>query len=90
MRLRRGVRATMRRTIQAIAISLGLTACAAPTQPGANGYEDARFTQLDDLNCREQASAATTRTYEVFGYQGHDDLAINAYKSTFDRCMLGR
>jgi hypothetical protein len=77
------------RTIPAIAILVGLTACAAPTQPGASGYKDARFTQLDDLNCREQASAATTHIYEIFGYLGHDDLAINAYKRTFDRCMLG-
>jgi hypothetical protein len=76
----------MRRTI--IAIVLVLTACA-PFQPGASGYQDARFTQADRLNCREEASAAATRAYEIFGYQGHEDLAMSEYKSTFDRCMLG-
>jgi hypothetical protein len=72
-----------------MAIALGLTACA-PTQPGGSGYEDARITQSDKLNCREQASVAATRAYEIFGYRGHEDLAMDAYKSSFDRCMLGR
>jgi len=75
----------MRITIMTIA--LGLTACA-PSQQGASGYQDARFTQADELNCREEASAAATRTYEIFGYRGHEELAMSAYKSTFDRCML--
>jgi hypothetical protein len=74
----------MRRTI--IAVVLVLTACA-PFQPGASGYQDARF-KADRLNCREEASAAATRAYEIFGYQGHEDLAMSEYKSTFDRCML--
>src|SRR3954466_8511784 len=51
----------MRRTIMAIA--LGLTACAS-SQSGASGYQDARFTQADELNCRDQASAAATHPYE--------------------------
>jgi hypothetical protein len=77
----------VRRTIMAIA--LGLTACA-PTRPGVSGHQDARIAQSDGLNCREQASVAATRTYEIFGYRGHEDLAMDAYKSTFDRCMLRR
>jgi hypothetical protein len=76
----------VRRTI--FVITLGLTACA-QTQPGG-GYEDARVTQADDLNCREQASAAATRAYQIFGYRGHEDLAMDAYARTFDRCMFGR
>ena len=76
----------MRRTI--IAIALGLTACA-PTQWSGRGYEDASITQGDKLNCREQASAAATRAYGIFGYRGHEDMAIDAYNRAFDRCMLG-
>jgi hypothetical protein len=77
----------VRRTIMAIA--LGLTACA-PTQQSDGGYKDASITHAGELNCREQASAATTRAYQIFGYRGHEDLAVDAYKRTFDRCMLGR
>ncbi len=55
-----------------------------------SGYEDASITQAAALTCREQASAAATRTYEIFGYRGNDGLAMDAYKSTFDRCMLRR
>jgi hypothetical protein len=40
------------------------------------------------LDCRDEASAATTRAYEI-GYLGSEDRAIDAYKSTFNRCMLG-
>jgi hypothetical protein len=76
----------MRRAI--VAIALGLATCA-PTQPSDSGYKDASITQADELNCREQASAATTRAYEIFGYRGNEDRAVDAYKSTFDRCMLG-
>jgi hypothetical protein len=76
----------MRGTV--VAIALGLTACA-PPQPSEGGYKDASLTQADESICREQASAAATRTYEIFGYRGNDDLAMNAYKSTFDWCMLG-
>jgi len=71
-----------------MAIALGLTASAS-SQSGASGYQDARFTQADELNCREQASAAATHAYEVYGYRGHDDVAMGAYESAFDRCMLG-
>jgi len=74
----------MRRTI--VAVALGLATCA-PTQPSDSGYKDASIPH--ELNCREQASAATTRAYEIFGYRGNEDRAIDAYKSTFDRCMLG-
>jgi hypothetical protein len=56
----------MRKTIMALA--LGRAACA-PFQPGASGYQDARYTQADKLNCREEASAAATRAYEIFGYR---------------------
>ena len=87
---KRGPRRTvsgMQRTITAVA--LGLTACVAPTQPGPSDYKDARFAQADGLNCREQASAAATHAYEIFGYRGHDDVAMGAYKSAFDRCVLG-
>jgi hypothetical protein len=76
----------MRRTI--IAIALGLSACA-PTQSSDSRYEDASFRQADELDCRDEASAATTRAYEIFGYLGSEDRAIDAYKSTFNRCMLG-
>jgi hypothetical protein len=76
----------MRRTI--IAIALGLSACA-PTEPSDIGHEDASLTQADEQNCRDQASAATTRVYEIFGYRGNEDRAIDAYKSEFNRCMLG-
>ncbi len=55
-----------------------------------SGYEDASITQAAALTCREQASAAATRTYEIFGYRGHESLAIDAYDSMFDRCMLER
>ena len=67
-----------------MAIAIGLTACV----PTDSGYKDASIMQADE-NCREQASAATTRAYEIFGYRGHEDRAIDAYESTFDRCMSG-
>jgi len=76
----------MRRTI--IAIVLGLSACA-PTQPSDSRYEDASFRQADELNCRDEASAAVTRVYEIFGYLGSEDQAIDAYNRRFNRCMLG-
>jgi hypothetical protein len=72
-----------------MAMALGLTACAR-IEPGSSGYKDAHITQADELNCREQASVAATRAYQIFGYRGHEDLAMNAYRRTFDRCMLGR
>jgi len=73
---------TVRTILMAIAVSL--TACV----PTDSGYKDASIIQADE-SCREQASAATTRAYEIFGYRGHEDRAIDAYKSTFDRCMSG-
>ena len=75
----------MRTTVMAIVF--GLIACA-PTQLRDSGYEDASITQAVELNCREQASAAATRAYQIFGYRGNEHLAMDAYKSTFDRCML--
>jgi len=77
----------MRKTT--IAIALGLSACA-PTQLTGSGYKDASIPQANELHCREQASAATTRVYQLFGYRSNEDRAIDAYKSTFDRCMLER
>ena len=76
----------VRRTI--LAIALGLTACA-PTQQSDSGYKDASITQADELKCRDEASAAATRAYQIFGYRGHEDLAMDAYAHTFDRCMFG-
>ena len=76
----------MQRTIMAIALCL--SACA-PTQLSVSGYKDASITQANELNCREQASAATTRAYQIFGYRGNEDRAFDAYRGTFDRCMSG-
>jgi hypothetical protein len=70
-----------------VAIALGLTACA---PPASSGYQGANITLANEEDCREQASAAATRAYEIFGYRGNEDLAMNAYKSTYDRCSAER
>jgi hypothetical protein len=45
-----------------MAIAVGLTACV----PTDSGHKDASIMQADE-SCQEQASAATTRAYEIFG-----------------------
>jgi hypothetical protein len=49
-----------------MAIALCLSACA-PIPLSDSAYKDASITQANDLNCREQASAAMTRAYQIFG-----------------------